>query len=1358
MANTKEYSIKINGLTESINAVDSLNKQLDKLEQRMKTLSSAKVTTGGGSGGSKNNALSEEEAVQKEINKLKQQGAQLDAKIVASQDEIYKRVDATKQLYKEVIADQKSIAAQERLTANAYSNTMVGMKQQLADIKAVIQTTDLGDGEGIKKMTERANELTNKLKEMEEAYGQFGRNVGNYKSALDGFDKYKVVIGGVTREFDNAKQAAKTLSNELLNLPKGAEGADEIHEALLKIKSDIADLQKSSSVMDNLLDTMESFTAIANVGQGVRGLFGFDDAEMQKSIKNLVALQNMLKGIETINKQMKTGEGIGGWLKPLNTQIDGAITKLVALQTTMKTTTVASKAMVIGLKAATVALKAFKAALSFGISIAIDLVIEKVLELIEKFKESNSVLERQKEVQQEAAKAFGEASAKLLQYQARVDSFNGTLKDEKKLVDSLNKELGSAFGTYKSLAEWKKILKDRTDAYIESLVLEAQIQAKINQLVDAYQRLDKVKQTKGDFRIFGSYQNDFNEVHREITGLTEDIKNLTVQRDKLNKDNKLFDYSDQVKKGGKTTKDAVSEVEKEIAQIRLSAMKEGLNKTITQLEEERKQRLAKLKTNTSMYKKYEKEINDIYDKKIYDAKEAWAKKIEKLYEDLWDKIYADSLRNAQRVAALMSTSLENGRESMNNGYNKIFNQSIASYGVQGKGQLTSGTQKSLGLTSSTDRSKFMQDMRAEIDLMRQAQAAENEYMAALREYEREKENLSNAELGRLNLELDQLENNYNKRTRILDEYRDKMSELYDQGAMDKAKEMLFNDGYAGDLSTLFKQRISAVEAYWQERISFETSAITASAMAQRQVIEEQYSADTRSALAHWNEMQRLSEEHYKEEVEGIRAQENQKLITHEEAERQLREVEAKYNRDNTQIFENYKIEEKAITAQYNADLIKLENDKNNQIKALNAESYQGRLQELRDFQTAISNLESKQPVMNDFGFTNLSATYKNNKEILDSYEEMAKKILDIRNDINRQNSQGLIDKDVYESTIRELDNFSSDLGEKMDEIKSKMSFTAQAQVLVGEIAQYAQQLGSSLNSMLQAFADYTDQQYENTINELEKEIDKQKEIYDKQEDIANEHKNKLNEIEDELATARGDRRQHLIDQLNAEMAAQRKAVQEQQKALKEQQKLEKQKEREDQNRKDAQKRAAVIQATINGATAFMNALAQQPIWLGIAMAAMTAAMTAVQIATIKSAKYAEGGVIQGRSHAQGGVKVLGGQAEVEGGEYITNKTTTSQNVELLSFINNKKRKLNIDDFIEFYSNGKTRKNISSMSPGRKFADGGVMPSLRSDISVNDRLLTAFEDYSNRPVQVAVVDINDRQAQVKNVQVMAGLTE
>lgn len=94
MDGKKVYQIEINGVKESVAAVESLNKQLNELENRIKALekSNVKVGTSSSSGGGSKSSLSEEERLQKEINKLKQEGAQLDAKIAASQDEIYKRL------------------------------------------------------------------------------------------------------------------------------------------------------------------------------------------------------------------------------------------------------------------------------------------------------------------------------------------------------------------------------------------------------------------------------------------------------------------------------------------------------------------------------------------------------------------------------------------------------------------------------------------------------------------------------------------------------------------------------------------------------------------------------------------------------------------------------------------------------------------------------------------------------------------------------------------------------------------------------------------------------------------------------------------------------------------------------------------------------------------------------------------------------------------------------------------------------------------------------------------------------------------------------------------------------------------
>ena len=148
-------------------------------------------------------------------------------------------------------------------------------------------------------------------------------------------------------------------------------------------------------------------------------------------------------------------------------------------------------------------------------------------------------------------------------------------------------------------------------------------------------------------------------------------------------------------------------------------------------------------------------------------------------------------------------------------------------------------------------------------------------------------------------------------------------------------------------------------------------------------------------------------------------------------------------------------------------------------------------------------------------------------------------------------------------------------------------------------------------------------------------------------------------------------------------------------------------------------------------------------------------MGAVQIATIAKQKFASGGVIQGKSHSQGGVPVMNGSVEVEGGEYITNKVTTSKNVEVLTFINSKKRKLDLSDFIEFYSSGvKTYSN----TPKTIFADGGTLTNNMQAPIIDTRAINAVRSEDNRPIYVSVTEINDVQDRVRRVQAIAGLEE
>ena len=284
----KQYKIVINGISESIEAVISLNKQLDGLATRIKELegrtvkvsTSASVSDGGNSSSSNNKTLTEEAALQKEINSLRAEGLKLDAKIVATQTEEYKRVQATKDVLKQMVNDQKQLSAQERLQANSYNlDTMQGMKEKLADLKAVLNTTDLNDKDIVSKLIKEANELTNKLKELETAYGVFGRNVGNYDGAATSLGKFKVEVGAITREFSSAREASRTLKEELTKLEQEGKRdsveAKNLREAYYNLNSAIKDATVSSKAMDEAMDWMESFASISSVNKGISSFFGF---------------------------------------------------------------------------------------------------------------------------------------------------------------------------------------------------------------------------------------------------------------------------------------------------------------------------------------------------------------------------------------------------------------------------------------------------------------------------------------------------------------------------------------------------------------------------------------------------------------------------------------------------------------------------------------------------------------------------------------------------------------------------------------------------------------------------------------------------------------------------------------------------------------------------------------------------------------------------------------------------------------------------------------------------------------------------------------------------------------------------
>ena len=451
----------------------------------------------------------------------------------------------------------------------------------------------------------------------------------------------------------------------------------------------------------------------------------------------------------------------------------------------------------------------------------------------------------------------------------------------------------------------------------------------------------------------------------------------------------------------------------------------------------------------------------------------------------------------------------------------------------------------------------------------------------------------------------------------------------------------------------------------------------------------------------------------------------------------------------------------ALDKEYAAKLEEVTRQNLEDVQDLYSNFYSNIINDVERDKSKIDKIMSMQPVVDKYGWgiVNMGKTNDNYEKALEDYDNLKTKIINKQEELRNDLRAHRISPEDFAMRQRELDSEIEAIDEAVREVM--LSQKELVGLFMQSIQMYVQEVGRTIQGVLDAVADYQDYKFDKEQEALEKENDMIQDKLDEQEDIIEKHKDKVESIEDELATARGARREHLIDQLNAEMAAQRAAQREKERLDKEKEKNEKRQEELDKKRKKAEYDRNLMNILISTAMATANGLATQPfVPVGIAMGALATSLGMVQYALAKKQKpYArggqlDGGVAVGARHRDGGIPVLGGMASIEGGEFITNRVTTAKNADLLGFINSKKKRVDISDLIEFYNTGNAGKNVSMMRA--KFADGGQLPTLRNDITLNNRLIDAMEDYSNRPVVVEVREIISKTEDVKRVQALAGM--
>ena len=1429
MADKRIFTIVINGVNESVEAITSLNKQLDDLEQRLKNISSQgvslNVSSGGDSGGKTSSELKEVDKLQKQILATKEKIAQAD-------QEEYQELLKQKNELKEAQNVAKTLAANSRLNDGGYSDTIRGMKQELSDLKTVMNGMNPND-DAFGDMVKRANELNNKLKEIEQSYGQFNRNVGNYANGVaEGLAQagnsakgIVVEVGGVTREFDNARQASKTLGGELKAMAQnGQQGTQEfkdLQQALLAFNSTIKDATVSSEAMDNALDTMSDLAAIGSMGQGFSALFGLDSSALDESIQKLLALQNVLQSLEALNQHILTGEGIGGWIAKGNAAIDKFVNKLFGLEAASKKASKGVEGLAVaenGLvgasgkasKATRVLATSIKGMLKATVVLAVITAIIEALDwLVDKIGEADKKFDEQQEKLQGQREAYAQASASMMEAKAAVENFNGTKEQEKRLVDELNQKYGDTLGTYKSLDKWKSVLATKTQAYIQLMVEQAKMQALINQYTQDYIKLEELKAKAAEgysfWRALTASNVDANDIAKATQKLADDMKTINTEAAnivKLQQKNGLGIYAPQttnnIKKSGNQIRTTVKNVEEDIIKMQIELMQEGLQKTLAQMRYEREKRIQEAKKSGRKIAEQISLINRLYEKKEFEATQAYYKKqldaLKKFESDRQNVIQNTGQRKIENSTMM-------AENKMNDEWKPINDFEFLKFAQTYSNLQTSFSQPLKDEQKQTLYEMFGKCISKTKDLTLQMQNAEDELRKLQKEILKtgEMTDEQKEKYDELDEQLNSLASDYNKYSNELllslnvnslneafnerysarvDYYNDVIQKTEDyynklkviqeealsgQIQTEREQEKKRHFEVAGDyeknnLGTILKQYKSFYNQF--SKLSGKDSASILS-MTDTDEKKEKFFEGWKRMLDRWlNDLKEKLKEGKITEKEYLDATNNELIksyqegtITYVQLLEQLEQEDKTHQNAMTTIEKNELEKRKQIAILTNQD-----------IQSAQATYFGNLSNELDSFISDVKRRVGTEPVMNNFQIVNVTKTKKDLNELVNAVNDTMTKINDLRAQATITFDQKLLSPEQYAEIMGQLDSLTTQVLEAGTEVKQKLKDLPAD--FVASLNTYVQAVGQTISGILSAFQDLQENNFEYQQNMLDKEADMLDKKLSKIDEIYQKHKDNVSSIEDELASARGDRREHLIDQLNNETFAQRQAWMEEKKIQKEKEANEKKQEALAKKKRKEQKKWQLAQAIISGALAITNGFATKPfVPLGIAMGALASTLTAVQIATIASQKtYAKGGVLDSRSvatgprHSQGGIKLqpYGINAEIEGGEFVTNRKSTSTNLPLLEFINSKKRRVNLNDLVTFYNEGQpVRKSMANIQS--RFANGGELPVLNDNLdSTQDRIIANMQELSNRPIYVAVTDIENKMEDVRQVRALAGI--
>lgn len=380
--------------------------------------------------------------------------------------------------------------------------------------------------------------------------------------------------------------------------------------------------------------------------------------------------------------------------------------------------------------------------------------------------------------------------------------------------------------------------------------------------------------------------------------------------------------------------------------------------------------------------------------------------------------------------------------------------------------------------------------------------------------------------------------------------------------------------------------------------------------------------------------------------------------------------------------------------------------------------------------------------------TQLNVSHLRKKELLEKdqkqFEKGSQEWKNIQDKISAEDKKFADDKDAINARIgSNMTKSMSAQQEFLKDLQVKMKETW------GQISEGMTTVCGAANAIIQQQLTEAKAKLEDVTKQYGAIVEKRKEGQDK-----------IKSLEEEAASASGGRAIAIEEQIARQMEANAELAMQEKDLAKEKEKLEKDIARKEKQAKKIELGQKLVQSVADVAFAVTKAMTAGP-FAGQILAALTAAAGAVQVGIISRqiSKLEDGGLIRGKSHAQGGMRIEGTNIEVEGNEFVVNKISTRKNLGLIDYINKQRRELSSNDLSAYFNRTGGKNSPQEHTFKRMYEQGGQLTNLDVVNSAtapdSNRVLEAISKINFQPV-VSVVDIADAQNNIAQVKDIAGV--